>query len=75
MKYLKYVLIAVLALGTAPAFARGDGYNKTQEFYQRFRENQQKYHGKKSDEAQKASSANLKSSESKEAERSRTDSN
>ncbi|WP_312205771.1 hypothetical protein [Pseudomonas kuykendallii] len=75
MKYLKYTLIAVLALGTAPAFARGDGYNKTQEFYQRFRENQEKYHGKKSDEAQKASSADLKRSEPKEAQKSRSDSN
>ncbi len=74
MKYLKYALIAVLALGTAPAFARGDGYNKTQEFYQRFRENQQKYHGKKSDETQKASGADLKRSGSKDVEKSRTDS-
>lgn len=50
MKYLKYVLLTVFALGTTPAFATGDGYDNTQQFYEKFREDQKKYHGEKKQE-------------------------
>ena len=51
MKSLKFIAAAALIITSATAFARGDGYNKSYEANQRFRENQEKIHGKKPTQA------------------------
>ncbi|MBB2496477.1 hypothetical protein [Aquipseudomonas ullengensis] len=59
MKIAYAALIGILAVGaTAPVLARGDGYNRSQEFVKRFKENQKKIHGKEKQAAQVESQKN-----------------
>jgi len=46
MNLSKYLLLAILALGSASAYAEG-GAERSRQFWQAFREDQQRLHGDK----------------------------
>ncbi|MDH0897590.1 MULTISPECIES: hypothetical protein [Pseudomonas] len=62
MKIQTLALATVLAITSTATFAKGDGYNKSHEARMRFRENQEKIHGKKqqAEPQLKTSKANAK---------------
>ncbi|GAC1031661.1 hypothetical protein thsps21_24880 [Pseudomonas sp. No.21] len=47
MKFQTLALATIMALTSTTIFARGDGYKNSYEAQKRFRENQEKIHGKK----------------------------
>ncbi|MCU9947830.1 hypothetical protein ACPA5B_27120 [Pseudomonas solani] len=63
MKKIHYALIALLALGSAPAFAKGDGFDRSYQFNQKVREDQQRLWGKKNAEVADAGQQPAKRSE------------
>ncbi|BBP83816.1 MULTISPECIES: hypothetical protein [unclassified Pseudomonas] len=63
MKKTHYALIALLAFGSAPAFAKGDGYDRSYQFNQKVREDQQRLWGKKNPEVADAGQQPAKRSE------------
>ncbi|MBD9483742.1 hypothetical protein IB229_12210 [Pseudomonas sp. PDM14] len=52
MKFPTIALATVLVMSSSAVFAKGDGYNKSYEANKRFRESQEKIHGKKQAEPQ-----------------------